>query len=263
MRFLALLFVLAATFVGCVGGPVLTASGYQLTDQPFAIAYAEPKEGKRFIGSDWLLVSHSKEGKLRQDMVGQVSFDTDNDGKTDVKREFPRYELMLKHRTDESRVNVSRVILAAEERDTELLSWLRNRTRNYVDGERRWTSKPRAESTLTMGSFKGAEIVLEVADTDRLKLAPGALDRIVRVTVFETPLVEKAGAAMGASTEYKIRLVFTYSAAPEVFERHLAEVDALLNATSFGTERGISARTPVELDPAATGTSANPVPSPR
>ena len=242
MKRLHALAGLALFVTGCIPRSNLTPAGYAEGKVAYNVHYADPITGRRFVGNDWVLISHSTAGVPR-DEKAVFHFDVDGDGKDDATRELPRYDLRLLH-ADGSRISIRRFVFGRPQA-TELHAWIRELARSisgtlwFEDRSRRWTSRMRDEADLSVAGQNAVQLTVDIADADRFALAPGVIDHRMVVVVAETPFGETVSNGLREHESYPVRLLVTYDAPPEVFEGHLSEFEQFLGEVEIRGARGV------------------------
>jgi hypothetical protein len=250
----------------CASGPRLTPAGYADPKLGYSIPYAKGESA--FISRDWVVRSHNSNGEPRMDGEWEVKFplDHNNDGKPETTLTYPRYDLLLRNANDGAGIGIRRIVLGNSNRAA-LAPWLRSIGREisgavwFKDGERNWTSRVRSERLLHVAGLPAAEITLDIADVDRLRLDPRSLDRVMRIVAVEafSEVFQPAGTREDAPVEYPVRLLAFYDAAPEDFLGHEQEFTSLLNSIVLNGHSGMEAEAVVSPAPAAE--SAQPAPA--
>lgn len=241
----------AMTGVSCMtAAGTFTPDRFAHNEYPYEVRYVE--EGpKNLLGADWRLDNYvwsrgtPASEKQGRDYFVTREYDLDDDGNADLSVDEPYYDLLLEHRRKDAVIWLRSVPISNDDANKDLSVFAENyvesasgasgvQVRFGLDGSarsggRRFASRVLSRAGCSIASSPAYRVDFEVANVDRLQLAPSARWSRNRVVLLRPPFRHVPAPEDHKDISVPVVMLAGLRAAPEDFETLSADFDRLLD----------------------------------
>ncbi len=207
---------------------------------------------RSFLDSQWLLDSHHMSRgelvpKTSPEFVSTFRLDTDGDGRSDVERREPRFDLRFKHRQRGGVVWLRTFPIARDLRDKEL----RVLMQSYIDEiagagyesvdledpdvvEKRYAAEILERGQAKLAGRSAYVATIDVANIDQVHVTPASRRTRVRLIMVQTTF----SYPVGKKSKFPVLMMAGYSNLPDDFATDLPSFDRFLGQIEIEGQRG-------------------------